>query len=223
MTASTCTIVSATEVSVEYTTGVPVSDAVIAPVLRLMDDCNAALLTSCTAASLKNKLVVGTTAALTEPTNPLSITSAAERNVVSSFAGGRRLVIDAKGLATNMQANRASIKVCGKECVFDASNSDAATVACDVPYIDTLNSIESFANAEIGQIFGTQIESKSGLAATVFDGTNLPSISSSGSNCFVGQEFETDSTTSFVGKLTELKFYMDFFSDKSVYKDKLKF
>jgi hypothetical protein len=122
-----------------------------------------------------------------------------------------------------MQASRASIKVCGKECTFDASNSDAATVACDVPYIDTLTSIASFANAEIGQIVGTQIESSAGLAALLFDGTNHPSIENSGSNCHVGQQFETSTSTSFVGKLTELRFYIDDYTNRDVYVGKLKF
>jgi hypothetical protein len=102
MTASTCVIDSATQVSGSYTTGVPVSDAAIVPVLRLISDCNASLLTSCTAASTQNKIVVGASADFAGPTNAISITSGTERNVVSSFAGGRRLVIDAKGLATNM-------------------------------------------------------------------------------------------------------------------------
>jgi len=223
MAASTCTIDSAAQASVAYSGGVPIIDTAISPVLILIDDCNAALLSLCTAAGVQNKLVVAAGSTYVGPTNALSVTSGPERNVISSFAGGRRLLVDAKGLTTSMENNRASIKVCGKECVFDLANSDASTAACSVPFIDTLESITQFTNAEVGQLQGTTLESSDGMGTLAFDGKNLPSLSSTGSNCYVGIEFESDSSTSFVGKLTELKFYMGHFTNKAVYKGNLKF
>jgi len=223
MAATSCTIDSASQITVGYTNGVPISDAVIEPVLRLLDDCNSALSTLCTTATVQNKLVAGKDVAYAGPTNAISVTSGAERNAISSFAGGRRLLIDAKGLTTSMQNNRASIKVCGKECAFDLTNSDASTAACDVPFIDTLTSIAQFTNAEVGRLQGTTLESASGMGTLAFDGKNLPSLSSTEANCYIGMEFESDSTTSFVGKLEELRFYMDHFVEKALYKNNLKF
>ena len=103
------------------------------------------------------------------------------------------------------------------------SNSSASTAACDVPFIDTLTSIGQFTNAEIGRLSGTTLENVAGMGTLAYDGKNLPSLANTGANCYIGMEFESDSTTTFVGKLDELRFYMGHFTDKSVYKNNLKF
>jgi hypothetical protein len=102
MEATSCTVDSASQITIGYTNGIPISDAAIDPVLTLLDDCNSALSTLCTAGTVQNKHVVEKATAFAGPTNAVSVTSGAERNVVSSFAGGRRLLVDSTGLTTNL-------------------------------------------------------------------------------------------------------------------------
>ena len=60
---------------------------------------------------------------------------------------------------------------------------------------------------------GTEIASKASLEGIVFTGDNLPSLTNSGSNCFVGKKFGTGQ----VGVLESFRFFMDYFQDVSVY------
>ena len=56
-----------------------------------------------------------------------------------------------------------------------------------------------------------------------FDGSNVPGPTGTGSNCYIGTMFEGDATSYFVGFLTEVRFFMEYFPNKSVYSGKLTF
>ena len=57
------------------------------------------------------------------------------------------------------------------------------------------------------------------MAATAFDGDDLPSISGSGSNCWIRIDF----TQGMVGALDELRFFMDYFGTATNYNGNLIF
>lgn len=60
---------------------------------------------------------------------------------------------------------------------------------------------------------GTEFASAASLEGILFDGNNLPSTSGSGANCFIGMKFGTGR----VAILESFRFFMDYYSDVSVY------
>jgi hypothetical protein len=111
---------------------------------------------------------------------------------------------------------------------MDDSLSDASEVKCHVPYIQSLASIDTFTIDAEGSIIGDHtaaggglLQSSTSMGGLAFDGDNVPGPTSTGSNCYMGTMFEGDATGYFVGKLTEFRFFMDYFSDKSKYQNNL--
>ena len=76
---------------------------------------------------------------------------------------------------------------------------------------------------EPGEIMGTIVESATSMGGVSFDGENLPGPEGTGADCYLGTMFEGDGSGYFVGILTEIRFFMDYFSDKAVYSGNLKF
>ena len=118
---------------------------------------------------------------------------------------------------------RAEIFACGLPCPIDEASSTAAEVHCEVPAIQTLESIKTFTIEKTGAITGNRNMTSSTAVDIVFDGSNFPSTSSTGSNCYIGTRFAGDSSSYLVGVLSEVKFFMDYFSNKNVYNEKLVF
>lgn len=65
------------------------------------------------------------------------------------------------------------------------------------------------------------LASDSSLSEIAFDGNNFPVAASTGANCFIGTTFESSEYDTFVGILEEVKFFIDYFSNKAVYADSL--
>ena len=63
------------------------------------------------------------------------------------------------------------------------------------------------------------IASKPELLGIIADGNNVPGITNSGANCFVGVEFERFN----VGVVEEFRFFMDYFGNKELYVGNLVF
>jgi hypothetical protein len=117
--------------------------------------------------------------------------------------------------------NRAEVLVCGKPCSIVEDQSDSDQVTCEVPYIQSVKSIEEFTIEEEGPILGSILESSSGIGTLAFDGKNHPGSTDTGTSCYMGTMFEGDSSTHFVGILSELKFFMQYFSNKDTYNGNL--
>ena len=65
---------------------------------------------------------------------------------------------------------------------------------------------------------GDEFASDAGLEGTLFDGENVPGLSNSGANSFIGKDFGSNNK----GIVEEVRFFMDYFSDKSVLAGNLK-
>lgn len=106
--------------------------------------------------------------------------------------------------------------------MVDAS-SDASSFACKVPSIQSQSSINSFTIEESGPITGSPIQSDLGSnMGLAFDGNNLPAPTDTGANCYIGTMFEGDDSGYMVGILSEVRFFMNYFADRSVYDGNLK-
>ena len=98
----------------------------------------------CTTNSLSTKTTATSQTTLEGITNDLVVSNDASNTVTCGFAGGCHRVVEAPGLTASIIAGRARIDVCGRECVLDESASTATEAACEIPYIQSLSSIESF-------------------------------------------------------------------------------
>jgi hypothetical protein len=222
--ADSCSVDSSTTITASFSTGFPVTETEALPTLRISSDCDASLGTLCSDAGVKNKFVVAAPVDFTGIANALAISNDAAQITQCSFAGGCIRTIEAKGLTTSVLNNRAEIKVCGKACTIDETLSNASETKCEVPYIQSIESMKSFTMEKPGEILGDlNIYSTTDLADLAYDGNNLPGAKNTGENCYIGTRFEGDASGYFVGILDEVKLFMDYFSDKSVYTDNLIF
>ena len=178
--------------------------------------------TLCSDNSLQTQIYATLATDLQGIINDLVVSNDGSNTVTCGFAGGCHRIIEAPGLTASMKANRARVDVCGFECVLDESASTASYAACEVPYIQTLSSIEQFHIIPPGVILGEVISSSDSFAELAFDSRNLPTASSTGADCYIGTMFPGDSSGYMIGVLEEVKFFIDYFSDKSVYNGFLK-
>ena len=222
--ADSCVISDAMTVVATFTNGYPVTQTGVSPILRLVSACDAAMTDICYASTTKitNKLMVAGPSTAIEIANPLTVTNDASHALSCSFAGGCLRTIEAKGLKTSLDNGLAEINVCGRPCIADndISNSNESQVKCAVPSIQSLASNDLFFIDKSGPIMGEILESNpTVMQGLAFDGANLPGPTSTGSNCYMGTMFEGDAT----GFLTEVRFFMSYFSDIDVYNTKLMF
>jgi len=63
---------------------------------------------------------------------------------------------------------------------------------------------------EAAAIQGPELLESGDFGGIAFDGHNIPGSTNTGSNCYIGTVF----TEGFVGHITELRFFMDFFTDR---------
>ena len=61
------------------------------------------------------------------------------------------------------------------------------------------------------------------MKGLAFDGKNLPAPVNTDRNCYMGMMFEGDESGYFVGILSEVRFFMNYFDEKDVYNGNLKF
>ena len=91
-----------------------------------------------------------------------------------------------------------------------------------MPQIQSIASLQVFTMEKTGPIIGDVIlASSDSLSSVAFDGANFPVAAATGADCFIGTTFESSEYDSFVGILEEVKFFIDYFSDKSVYAENL--
>ena len=94
--------------------------------------------------------------------------------------------MNGQGIASRVKAEKSEIQVCGKVCTLREDLSDSSKATCEVPAIQTVASNQAFEIVPAGNIIGaTQTASSSSMATDVFDGVNLPGITSTGSNCYI--------------------------------------
>ena len=98
----------------------------------------------CTANSLYSKTMATSETTLVGISNDLVVSNDASKTVTCGFAGGCHRIIEAPGLTASIIAGRARIDVCGRECVLDEAASSSTEAACEIPYIQSLSSIEDF-------------------------------------------------------------------------------
>ena len=194
MISSSCVVNSASEVLVTFEKGVPTSSVDVTPELRF----NA---TEASHYAVFDELAV--------VQNPLTITSTTA-GVVSSFAGGRIIEVTASGLSSDVQLNKAEVRVCKKPCVMDTASSTASVFACKTPSISTSRSNSDFTIQEESNLTGEDIlysGMTEAMAKLSIDGSILPSISSSDNICHVGIAFQEG----YVGVINEISFFLDEF------------
>jgi hypothetical protein len=104
---------------------------------------------------------------------------------------------------------------------MNADLSTSSEVKCAVPAIQSLGSVDTFTIDKAGTILGEILVSPTSIGDRPFDLLNLPGVSNSGSNCYIGTKFEGDDDNYYVGKLSEVRFFIDWFADKAVYIDNL--
>jgi hypothetical protein len=206
--ADSCEVISATEATATFTTGVPTSDTEQMPELRLRDTSGDDLI----------EQIVGSGSVLTGITNALVVT-AESSGAACSFAGGCTHVVTAEGLTTDIKGGKATIRVCGRECTLREDLSSASEAHCAVPFVQTIGSRASFSLADDAPIVGPTITESGNWGGISFDGHNLPGPTGSGANCYIGTEF----TDGFVGYITELRFFMDYFTEREARVGHLKF
>jgi hypothetical protein len=202
-----CTIGSANQVTTTFTSGVPTTDADAKPELRLVDT-----------AGDDDIEMIATDLAVTGITNPL-VVSAEPMSLTCSFAGGCIYTASAEGLTTDIKEGKAQIQVCGKECTIREDLSSDAEAHCELPFIQTIGSRDTFTLVEASAIVGPTITESGSWGGIAFDGKNVPGPSDSGANCYIGTSF----TDGFKGYITEFRFFMDFYSDRDARIGHLKF
>jgi hypothetical protein len=206
--ADSCEVISATEATATFTTGVPTSDTEQMPELRLRDTSGDDLI----------EQIVASDAVATGITNALLVTSEAS-GLVCSHAGGCVHTVTAEGLTSDIKGGKATIRVCGKECTLREDLSTASEAHCELPSIQTIGSRAWFSLAEDAPIVGPTITESGDWGGIAFDGENLPGPTGSGANCYIGTEF----TDGFVGYITELRFFMDYYTSREARVGHLKF
>jgi hypothetical protein len=147
---------------------------------------------------------------------PTSLTS-----ISCSFAGGCYFDIDSAGLTSMVQGGLLKVTACGNEAMLVDSFSDATAAVFKTPELVTLAS-ETNAMREMPELLTPRNDfaSSAAMEGVVFDGLNVPGMISTGTNCYVGVEY----TMGKVAILEEVRFFMDYFSNKfDLYNGNLKF
>ena len=115
-------------VSVVFNNGVPTTTTDEAPELKLLT------------ATATHFAVIDPSAVLSNPLNTVTT----QNNIVSSFAGGKMLQVQANGLTSDVMLERAEIHVCEKKCITVASESSDSIYTCMTPAISTTQSNSVF-------------------------------------------------------------------------------
>ena len=113
-TSDSCTIVSDTQLTADFTKGVATSEEAVAPILRLIST-DASL-------ELTHNAQADETATLA---NPVAIGTVSQ-GLTSSFAGGRTFTVDAPGLTQSIIQGDSEVRICQKECTVDLDQSTDA-------------------------------------------------------------------------------------------------
>lgn len=203
-----------------FTDGMPVTETAVLPTLWLFDECNSSFETRCVnpeGGTYKNGVVVTPETTTTGITNALTATEGTSNAVSCSFGGGCLRSINAPGLTNSILSGHAEVTVCGLPCEINTDHSTFDEVQCAVPEIQTLASIDTFTVVKAGPILGEIMTSPTSIGNLPFDLENLPGIESSGTNCYIGTKFEGDDDNYYVGYLSELRFFMDWFPDITLY------
>ena len=140
---------TATTVTATFNDGIPVSEAIMTPVVELIRCSTWSEATICTSPTdtfyAMNKEVVAAPVPVegseTGLSNPFSMTNDDGSVLSCSFAGGCVQTIDAKGLSLNVKEGRAEVNICGRPCIMSDVDSDSDTFGCEVPSIQSLGSI----------------------------------------------------------------------------------
>ena len=194
--ADSCAIVSGTQVTATFDTGLPITAEESVPELTLLD-------TSAVRTVRQSALAPETGVA-----NPLVVTGETA-GLTCSFAGGCEYRVTAAGLTTSIKAGLAEIQVCGKTCTLSEGASSATEAACELPYVQSTASLDEFVQEDDATVATGFLFGSSWAIAPAFDGAPLPGISGTGAGCFAGVGFRGGSK----GALAELRFFMDYFPD----------
>jgi hypothetical protein len=104
----------------------------------------------------------------------------------------------------------------------DADSTDEF-VKCEIPYIQSTQSLNTFHIDKPGVILGDRpIFSDVSLRDAAYDGQNFPIAENTGTDCYIGTRFPGDSSGFMVGILEEVKFFIDWFPNKATYESNLK-
>jgi hypothetical protein len=137
-----------------------------------------------------------------------------------SLAGGCLLTINQPGVTASHLTGDFMVNICGRECTALYDDSDQNSFTCEAPAIETRLSLGEFKINPRSNVIGeTQSSNPDSLAATVFDGQNLPGTSESTDNCFMQVTYPDG----YVGYIERVRIFMDTFTDNSPYVENLKF
>ena len=126
--------------------------------------------------------------------------------------------MESVGLTTSIREGLAKIEVCGKECkLVDAESTDTKAV-CELNYIQTAASAAQFEQENDSSMETSFLFGSSAAVIPLIDRTFLPGIKSSGAGCYLGVGYRGGHKALF----SELRFFMDYFPDKSKYVGNLK-
>ena len=111
ISATSCSIASATEGTATYDLGFPVTETAVVPTIQVIGACGADLTTLCSAqtTALENKMAVSAPTSVVGLDNTLTVSNDAAKTLQCSYAGGCIRTIEGKGLATSIQAGRAEV------------------------------------------------------------------------------------------------------------------
>jgi len=222
--ADSCTITANTAVAV-YSAGVPLPIVSETPSLFIETD---------NAGRKMTHRVCGTDKVAEKFTAP----TVTQENVSCSFAGGckhgisisgtlrRQLVANGgNGLTANVAAGKMKVLVCGEESTLLPGLSDASASVFTAPAIKTQASQLASGRSNETIMIENEFASLASLKGVLFDGNNVPGLSSSGSNCAVGFKLTqpTAATYSKIAMVSEFRFFMDYFTNKALYAGTLKF
>ena len=91
-----------------------------------------------------------------------------------------------------MRLSDTTVKVCNRDCVFDAANSDATKGACTLPAMPTITAINDFALITAGLLKDLTYTGTASSFTTLTDGNNLNELDDSTEACTFGFEAPTD-------------------------------
>ena len=129
LSSDTCVLsTDGTTVNAIFNNGVPTSSSDFAPVLLF------------TTATATHYAVIDQSAVVQNPSGTIT----AQNDVISSFAGGKKLQVQANGLTSDVMLKRSEIRVCDQKCTTVESESSDGTYTCMTPAISTTRSDSLF-------------------------------------------------------------------------------
>ena len=131
-------------------------------------------------------------------------------DVDCSFAGGCIIEIPAVGLSSNVLGGIQKITACGNDATMIPSMSDDTTAFFYAPELKTAASEDNAKRSSAEMITPrNEFGSDAAFEGKLFDGVNVPGLTSTGSNCFVGVTYDGGKTAI----LEEVRFFMDYFGN----------